>query len=198
MIFLALCCIAVQITRHTLPQQRLESVNGSRMDAGCVEFMMGTNNICSGTSVLNDGMIPAVDISNPTWASQLFTLNGTPGIIRLSFELDNVNHDRMKLAVFNCPQKGIGLSSFRVYFDDSFRPDRKDNELGMLIMQPQLMATSCDQLLVFCVKYDTTQSPTQFINLEILDEDYVFLGEVKFLNGSNEPCDLGGKKHVTL
>ena len=167
MIILALL-IVVRITRHALPQQRLESVNGSKMNASCTEFFMDSNNICSGTSVLNDGIIPAVVTPSSAWASQLFTLSGTWKfnrtiglIIRLSFELESANHDRMKLAVFNCPEMGIGLSSVRIYFDESFRPDRDDNELGTFIMEPQLMATSSDQLLVYCVKYDTTQSPTQ-------------------------------------
>ena len=164
------------------------------MNASCTEFFMGSNNICSGTSVLNDGIIPAaLDTSNSTWASQLFTLSGTRGIIRLSFEVNSSNHDRMELAVFNCPEKGISLSSVRVYFDESFRPDRDDSTLGTFIMESQLMATSCNSLVVFCVKYDTTQPPTRFINLEILNstsEDYVFLGEVTFLNGGNESCYL--------
>ena len=54
------------------------------------------------------------------------------------------------------------------------------------------MNTSCDHLLVFCVKYNTILPPTRFINLVIANDssaDYVFLGEVTFLDGaSNEPC----------
>ena len=183
----------MRIARHSLPQNKLESVNGSKMNASCTEFFMGRNNTCSYTSVLNDGTIPALDTTNPAWASQLFTLSGTHRIIRLSFELDSANHDRMELAVFNCPEMGISLSSVRVYFDKSFRLDRNDSTLGTLIMEPQLMATSCDQLLVYCVKYNTTQSPTRFINLEIptnSSANHVFLGELTFLNGGNEPCDL--------
>jgi hypothetical protein len=178
---------SVRITRHSLPQNRLVSVNGSKMNANCSELSMGRNNTCSGTSVLNDGIIPALDTSHSTWASQLFTLTGTRRVTRLSFEVDSDNHNCMELAVFNCPEMGISLSSVRVHFDSSFRPDRSDNiyTLGTFIMESQLMATSCDRLLVFCVKYNTTQSPTQFINLEIptnTSEDYVFFGEVTFLN----------------
>ena len=183
------------IIRHSLPQQRLESINGSKMNAGCTKLFMYSYNICSGTSVLNDSIIPVLDGVNTsdTWASQLFTLNGTRGIIRLSFEVDSTNHDRMVLAVFNCPEKRIGLSSVRVYFDESFRPGRDNSSLGMFIMESQLMATSCDRLVEFCVKYNTTQSPTRFITLEIptnSSANHVFLGEVTFLNGGNEPCYL--------
>ena len=154
--------------------------------------MGSNNNICAGTSVLNDGVIPAVDTSNTAWASQLFTLDGNRRVIRLSFELESENHDRMELAVFNCPEMGIGLSSVTVYFDSSFRPDRDNSTLGSCIMESQLTDTSCDRLLEICVKYNTTMPPTRFVNLEIprANSDYVFLGEVTFLNGGNDPCYL--------
>ena len=191
----------INITRHNLPQNRLENVNGSQNNGSCksieteqlrVGESLTTRHVCAGKSVLNDGVTPGINTSNPIWASELFTLNGTRGTIRLSFEVDSKNHDRMELAVFNCPQMRIHLPSFRVYFDSSFRPNRTNSTLGTFIMESQLMNTSCDHLLVFCVQYNTTQSPTRFINLEILNgiSDQVFLGEVTFLKGSGEPCDL--------
>jgi hypothetical protein len=89
------------IIRHTLPQNRLVSVSGSKMNASCTELFMNNNITCSGTSVLNDGVIPALDgviTANPkTWASRLFTLTGTRGRIILSFEVGSANHDRMEL-----------------------------------------------------------------------------------------------------
>ena len=100
----------------------------------------------------------------------------------------------MELAVFNCPEMGIGFPSVSVYFDSSFRLDRDDRTLGTFIMKAQLMNTSCDHLLVFCVQYNATLPPTQFINLVIANDisvDYVFLGEVTFIDGAgNEPCYL--------
>ena len=190
------------ITKHSLPQQRLDVVNGSQNNGSCsmTSRSMDGNSICVGTSVLNDGVTPGldgVDTSNSTWASRLFTLKGRSGDIRLSFQVDSEDHDHMELSAFNCPDMGINLPSFTVYFDQSFRPDRMttsvDLQLGEPIVEPQLMATSCDRLLVFCVKYNTTQPPTRFINLVIPNNrsDYVFLGEVTFLNGSSDPCVLG-------
>ena len=185
------------ITRHSLPPNRLVSIFGSKMDASCSSM---NDNVCGGTSVLNDGHIPALhEISSnqaSLWATELFTLQRRGRII-LSFEVDSDNHDRMKLAVFNCPLIGVRLPSVNVYFDSSFRPDRSDSELGNLILQSQLMNTSCDRLLVFCVQYSQTGvvSPTRYINLEfppsnITNSSYVFLGEVTFLNGGSAPCDL--------
>ena len=176
-------------------------VNGSQPNGSCQDSTSTLDgypiSFCTGTSVLNDGIIPGLDgvgQSNQQWASGLFTLIGT-NTIRLSFELDSVGHDRMELAVLNCPEMNINLRMLSVYFDSSFRPDRVQNSdtLGNLAVEAQIMNTSCDHLLVFCVKYNPTQLPTQFINLEIPNNSsgtFVFLGEVTFLNGGNKPCDL--------
>ena len=69
---------------------------------------------CGGASVLNDGIISAFDVvsCNPAslWAIELFTLKRPiGGRIIVSFEVDGDNHDRMELAVFNCPEMGISL-----------------------------------------------------------------------------------------
>ena len=187
------------ITKHSLPQNRLELVYGSQNNGSCTNESSSSNGspVCFGTSVLNDGIIPEINTSNSTWASKLFTLDASRGRIVLSFEVDSANHDHMELAVFNCPMMGISLSSFSLYLDESFRPDQsKTNEtLGTLIVESQLVNTSCHQLLVFCVKYNITQPPTRFINLVIPqnNSDYVFLGEVTFRNGSSELCDLATK-----
>ena len=175
----------------------MEHVFGSQSNGNCTNASQSFdgNPVCAGTSVLNDGIIPALDgvSSNESWATDLFTLSRKNGRIILSFEVDSESHDHMELAVFNCPQMRISLSSFSIYFDESFRPDRMvDSFLGTFIAETQLVNTSCDQLLVFCVKY-TTESLTRFINVKIPRDstDYVFLGEITFLNGGNKSCDLG-------
>ena len=209
------------ITRHTLPQNRLESLYGSNKNGSCSlknNIGIGERVSCDGTSVLNDGIISALDgvSSNltPKWATELFTLRRPTPTARiiLSFEVDSDNHDRMELAVFNCPEMGISLPLVDVYFDSSFRQDRNgtNQPLGNLILQSQLMDTSCDHLLVFCVQYpQISAAPTRYINLEFPFSDiisstgtFVFLGEVTFLNGGSEPCDptkpitVTGKKKV--
>ena len=121
------------ITRHSLPQRRLELVYGSQNNGSCTNVSQSFDGVpvCAGTSVLNDDNIPALDgitsTMNSTWADELFTLNGTRGRIVLSFEVDSESHDHMELAVFNCPQMRISLSSFSLYFGESFRPDRLFN-----------------------------------------------------------------------
>ena len=118
------------ITRHTLPQNRLESLYGSDKNASCSlknNIGIGDRVSCDGTSVLNDGILPALDgvSSNLTslWATELFTVRRPTPTARiiLSFEVDSENHDRMQLAVFNCPVMGSSLPLVNIYFDSSFR-----------------------------------------------------------------------------
>ena len=135
--------------QHTLPQNRLESLYGSDKNASCSSknnIGIGERISYDGTSALNDGHIPALDgvSSNLTslWATELFTMRRPTPTARiiLSFEVDSDNHDRMELAVFNCPEMGISLPMVDVYFDSSFRPDRSGSELGNL----NLIATTTD------------------------------------------------------
>ena len=193
------------ITRHSLPQLRLELVYGSQCNGSCTNVSQSLYGIpvCTGTSVLNDGIIPALDgISSneaSSWATELFTLSGVSGRIILSFEVDSMDHDRMELAVFNCPGMGINSPRVDIFFDSPFRPDRIGSiqSLGNLSTESQLVGTSCDHLIVFCVKYNTSvdaPSPTNNISLVFpranqTSSKYVFLGEVTFLKGGDEPCD---------
>ena len=194
------------ITRHNLPQMRLELVFGSKSNGSCMDISdsLDGSPVCAGTSVLNDDIIPTLDgiSSNRTsmWATELFTLSGERGRIILSFEVDSMRDlDRMELAVFNCPDMGISSSMVDIYFGSSFRPDiiGTNQPLGNFNTESQLVGTSCDHLLVFCVPYNTSvdaPSPTRYINLVFPQASgtrskYVFLGEVTFLKGGDEPCD---------
>ena len=160
---------------------------------------MGGRTACRGMSVLNDGVIPVLsgvnNDSESQWAAQLFTLRrptGDNGRIVASFELEDANHDRVELAVFNCPELGISAPEVNVYFDSSFRSGREDRGLGVSNINVSLTDTSCDQLTIFCVKYNSGSS--RYINLVFpfpstnVNSTFVFLGEVKFLNSSSAPC----------
>ena len=182
--------------RHGLIPNRLQSLYGSDINGSCT-LVNGSRTSCNGTSVLNDGVLPMLSgVSNDSesqWAAQLFTLR-RPGMGRIvaPFELEDASHDRVELAVFNCPKLGISTPEVNVYFDSSFRPGRVDRGLGKLITNASMENTSCDQLLVFCVKYNSGSS--QYINLEFpfpsnnVNSTFVFLGEVTFLNANGAPC----------
>ena len=76
--------------RHSLPQE-LERLYGSDINGKCTSVSGANSDIFSGTSVLNDGVIPAlsgVNDSTSQWAAQLFTMrrSGTDSIV-VSFEV---------------------------------------------------------------------------------------------------------------
>ena len=164
--------------------------------------------ICDGTSVLNNGIIPTLgEISNnprSQWASQLFTMNRTvttSGVdnITLSFQvgLERTDHDRMEISVFNCPRMGIHTPAIKVFTDTSFRP--KSATFSFLHTSASLLTTSCDHLLKFCIKFQGSLS-SQFYSIQFPFQEgsnFVFLGEVTFLNAVGEPCDPRTPQAIT-
>ena len=139
--------------------------------------------------MLNDGIIPVlsgVSDSTSQWAAQLFTMrrSGTDSIV-ISFEVQQITHNRIELVVFNCPERGIYAPNVTVYFDVvSFLPERGGNNLGIQNTDKTLLQTSCDYLLKFCVPLSGGLH-SRYFNLEFPyqnNSDFVFLGEVTFLN----------------
>ena len=169
------------------------------MNGRCTSICGDNNNICNGTSVLNDGLIPALsgvsEDPQSQWAAQLFTMgramSGTARII-LSFEVEHNTYDRVELAVFNCPERGIYTPVVNVYIDTSFRPERDGANLGFFNTNQSLLSTSCDHLIKFCVQFFGGVSAPYF-NLEFpyqtnSNPSFVFLGEVTFLHNGAESC----------
>ena len=186
--------------RHGLVPQRATSLFGSNMTGHCTS-VMGNGRYCEETSVQNDGDVPALNgtsnDSNSTWAEQLFTMErpemSPMSTILMPFELEDTNHDRIELSVFNCPHFWINTPQVNVYFDSSFRPLRDvDRSFGALNINASLSNTSCEYLYTFCVQY-AGEGSSRFINLEFpfvegANNSRVFVGEVTFLNGGGAPC----------
>ena len=178
---------------HTLPSERV-SVFGSQADGRCSSTSVMNNvNICNCTSVLNDGVTPALygvsaDPSSE-WASQLFTMrrNGTD-TISLTFQLaSGVNRDRVEVTVFNCPQRGIYAPSVNMYSNFQFLAHQTRTSITSMSLQN----TSCDHLIKFCLDFGSSTT-LRFFTLEFpyhIDSDYVFLGEVTFYDGGSLSCD---------
>ena len=143
--------------------------------------------------MLNDGIIPALSgvSDNPSsqWAAQLFTMarSGTEDII-VAFEVEQRNYDRVELAVFNCPERGIYAPQVEVHIGRN--ADLDGSSLQRLITQP-LPNTSCDYLLKFCIQFPTRGVP--YYNLVFPyqnNSNSIFLGEVTFKDYINDvPCD---------
>ena len=178
--------------RHSLPQEELESLYGSDMNGRCTSISGANSDICNGTSVLNDGIIPALSgVSDNTlqWAAQLFTMRrARRDSIVVSFEVPKVNHDCIELSVFNCPERGIYVPNVTVYFDTS---EMSGDNLDFRNTDKNLSQTSCKYLFRFCVEL-TGSVTAHYFNLEFPyqnNSDFVFLGEVTFLNViTDEPC----------
>jgi hypothetical protein len=110
--------------------------------------------------------------------------------ITLSFQvgLERTEHDRMEIAVFNCPQKGIYTPTVKIFVDTAFRP--RTPPFSFLQTSASLQTTSCNHLLKFCIKFDATSSQFYSIHFPYQESsNYIFLGEVTFLNAAGEPCD---------
>ena len=89
------------------------------------------NNICHGTSVLNNGIIPALSgvsqENHSEWAAQLFTMRrqGNERII-VSVEVPPTCLNSVRLTVFNCPQQGIYAPAVNVYSYSSLLKTRNN------------------------------------------------------------------------
>ena len=187
--------------RHSLPDVRTMSKFGSSEDGNCLQIRRSSNHsdiyrgsICDGTSVLNDGIIPALsNVSNASdshWAAQLLIMKQDKDLpIVLSFEVENQSYDCMQLAVFNCPNEESNMN-VRVYSDTMFRPQRDGQDpvsLGDMIKDHFLSNTSCNYLLKFYVSFNMSNITTTFFNIEFPGFSrvkYVLVGEVSFLSGT--------------
>ena len=182
------------------------SVFGSDVNGRCTSISGTGSNICNGTSVLNDGIIPALSgvsqETNSEWADQLFTMRraGNERII-VSVEVPVMVHDSMQLTVFNCPEQNIYAPVVNVYNDVALRSEITGSlPANRLITNETLTATSCDHLIRFCVHFGEGSS-LPYYNLEFPyqnNSNFVFLNEVAFTKLFDAPCPPPKQITVTL
>ena len=171
---------------HSLPPELESGLFGSPVNGGCSSTSGTNNDICDGTSVLNDGILPALSgvSSNPAsqWASELFTMrrSETDQIVLSVVLPSGRTHDRVELTVFNCPQWGIYVPRVIVEIAG----------VSIIVANATLPDVSCEYLLKFCVEFNgAVGSP----NLKLIfpyqnNSNFVFLGEVTLLNDPINPC----------
>ena len=190
--------------RHSLPDSRTVSEFGSSEDGNCSQILRSSEHsdihrgsVCNGTSVLNDGIIPALSNvsydSMSFWAAELLTMRQARDVpIVLSFEVMKQSYNCVELAVFNCPEMDMSASRLSIYQDDSFRPGREfgetDSSMGTTIkLNHSLNNVSCNHLLKFYVSFMPVKSSYFNIEFPVLNsENYVFVGEVSFLTGAGD------------
>ena len=185
------CFTVTQPIRHALPPELESGLFGSPENGGCSSISGTNNETCDGTSVLNDGILPALSgVSNNStseWANKLFTMrrSGTEQIV-VSVELPSGGlHNRMELTVFNCPQLGIYVPQVIVYAADSLN----NNLLMVAAVTLPNVPCYCDYLWKFYVQFTGGVGIPNF-NLVFPyqnNSDFVFLGEVTFLNDFDKP-----------
>ena len=172
-----------QPVRHTLPPELESGWFGSPVNGGCSST---SGEICDGTSVLNDGILPTLSgVSNDPasqWANEFFTMrrSGTNQLV-VSVEVPSGTHNRVELTVFNCPQLGIYAPRVNVYTADSLKHDLS------MVANVTLPDVSCDYLMKFCVQFSGSIGTTNFnfVFPYQTNSNFVFLGEVTFMNDPN-------------
>ena len=113
---------------HTLPPELESDLFGSRVNGGCSSTSGTNNEICDGTSALNNGILPALSgVSNDStsqWANELFTIrrSGTNEVV-VSLQVPALNHNRVELTIFNCPQMGIHVPKASLYVEGALSLD---------------------------------------------------------------------------
>ena len=169
---------------------------GSLKDGNCSSLMDSPHRgkICNSTSLLTDGVIPALsNLSNDSsslWASQLLTMSQSSTDserIVLSFELENQVYDCVELAVVNCPRWHWNASRVNIYSDTSFRPERENESLGTMKANYVLSNTSCDYLVKFYVSFMPVNA--SYFNIEFpasTSNNNVFVGEISFFSGADD------------
>ena len=190
--------------RHSLPNARIEARFGSSPTGNCSSVIHGPSpqnglyrgSICNGTSVLNDGIIPALSDINwdsgslSNWATQLLAMKNENNLpIVLSFQVENQVYNCIELAVFNCPEENVNASIINIYRDTSFRPENENESLGVSIKSDySLSNTSCDYLLKFYVNI-MSEVKSSYYNIEFPTfnpENFIYVGEVSFLTGADD------------
>ena len=185
--------------RHTLPPELESGLFGSPENGGCSSTSGTNNEICDGTSVLNDGILPAlsgVNMSQSLWANELFTLNrsGTDQIV-VSVEIPRVNHNRMELTVFNCPQLGIYTPQVIVYITNSLSANAINLQMAANVT---LSEVSCEYLWRFCIAFGVSVPNINLVFPYQNNSDFVFLGEVTFLSDPDPMSLCGAPELITM
>ena len=191
----------------------IKEVNGSNMTMGCTRPLSDGNTTCGtrrngAISYLIDGVSPDINTSNSDWASQLVTVRRSEGSldipyphVLLTFGFDTaVSLTGIEMDLFLCPDWGIGAPPIAVYLNEEYNlattniftlpfvfADNKDS-----------LQSSCDSLstvTIFGDLFTLENYQTFHILLESLGYpsiEWVYIGEVRFLDSSGSPIAFSG------
>ena len=179
----------------------LESVNGSAANMGCVVDLFNGTTCGSPGSYLVDGSSPLIDTDTPDWASRLVTVKRNerdPGIyiphVLLTFGFDTaVPLSGIEMDLFICPDWNISAPYVTAYLNEEYNLTFTP-ELQFITGKPSSQS-SCDSLSTLTISGDGLSSSyrTVHVLVDFLNDPsikWVFIGEIKFLAGTNHLVSL--------
>ena len=208
----------VPVPLQVVPQG-IESVNGSDVNMGCASppGVFGGVTICGSfsagvgaTSYLVDGNSPAIDTSTSNWASQLVTVRKNDAndvididLVVLTFHFDPaVCLTKIELDMFLCPELNIGAPFITVYADNKtnlvfkYRSGQTQSDFIWTYIGI-LNKSSCDSLSTVNIPLEGGSPSYSTWHILISDFqpdiEWVHVGEVRFLDTSEDPDPIPSK-----
>ena len=191
----------------------IKEVNGSNMTMGCTCPLSDGNTTCGtrgngAISYLIDGVSPDINTSNSDWASQLVTLRRRSGEntgipyphVLLTFGFDtSVSLTEIEMDWFLCPDWGTGAPSIIVYLNENYNLASPDVfTLPFVFADGNSTQSSCDSLSTVTISGDSFDGEyyrTFHIVVTLLEYpsiEWVYIGEVRFLDSSGIPLNFSG------
>ena len=159
---------------------------------------------------LVDGIIPSIDTTRGTWASELFTVNRNgQNSTMIGFEFSSEVYPRgIEIVLFHCPVRGIGVTGFKVYSSFIF-PSFTSAASSLLVTLNSPPSDNCQSLSTISIPI---QPPSIIYFIEFLftggssvhQLNWLYLGEIRFSDEaptSNNPTtttELEGEIHIIL
>ena len=153
------------------------AINGSSGTGRCSDaFESESIIVCEAvtSSVLFDGLIPTLNLSSHTWASQLFVVHSSVNLF-IILRQDNTLLSRLELAMFNCPEWGIAVQSISVSVP---------GEIGVVASTTTTNITSCDDLVTVSLPVPNMQYIQIQLHFALLPgSQSMSIAEVKLYGG---------------
>ena len=181
----------------------VSSINGSDPNAGCPSVcrMTGASSerFCDCTGQLShtngtliDGIIPTFDVSQRgTWASQLYTVNGTLNSYTVSFQfpqsfmLKEVELNIFFCTLWNKPNEALTIN---VYRSITFPASLQDSLLGNVTLHENM--SNCLSSINITINLSLVKSSTIYIIEFVNSRTIGGIGEVTFRDEVTRTCKL--------
>ena len=159
-------------------------------------------------STLIDGVIPSIDTTQGTWASELFTANrnGQDSIMIGFVFLPEFYLRGIEIVLFHCPVLGIGITGVKIYTIFVF-PAFISAASSLLVTHSSSLSDNCQFLSILSIPAQPGTAPSHMYFIEFLltggssvhQLNWLYLGEIRFSDEaptSNTPTtESGGEIH---